>query len=672
MRFSFLTVALYLLLLTGGASTAPAQETAGASPERGDATALVDDRQPAAASEGYDPTEEVRKAVSGLDIGERDCAQWQGSPLRNNVVKADRIPLDWDVETGRNILWTMKLGSESYGNPIVANGRVFVGTNNGAAYLARYPNTVDLGVLLCFEEKTGRFLWQHSSEKLPTGRVHDWPDQGICSAPLVDGNRMWYVSSRGEVLCLDTEGFHDGEDDGPVTGELARVADMEAADPAYGDTVSRLTAGELSDPLRKLLAGLGETAEGDVAVETVEANRVWNLAGTFSGIQRTLVARIAGPRLSVFKKLAAGDQNEADVVWRLDMMQKLGVSQHNMCSCSVTCAGDLLFVNTSNGVDEGHVNLPAENAPTFLCLKRSSGEVVWTDNSPGANVLHGQWSSPAYAVIDGTAQVIFGAGDGWLYGFAAEGENGRSKLLWKFDCNPKKSLYKLIGATRNHIIGTPVIYDGLVFVAVGEDPEHGEGDGHLWCVDPRGRGDISPTLVFNSSDLTKPIPHKRLIACDEKEGDIERVNPNLHAKWHYHGNNPDDFEQTMHRTCGSVAIKNNLLFIADFCGVFHCVDAATGKALWTHDMMAAPWASPLIVNDRVYITNDSGGVLCFEVSGEKNLLSENFVRTAVYTTPIVANDTLYIANRNQIFAIQEGAQSTPPDDSGDGSENEEE
>ncbi len=605
---------------------------------------------------GYDPTGEVRKAVTDLKVGPKDCPQWQGSPLRNNVVQADKIPLLWDVETGKNVRWSMQLGSESYGNPIVANGKALVGTNNGAAYLARYPNTVDLGVLLCFDEQNGKFMWQHSSEKLPTGRVHDWPDQGICSAPLIDGDRLWYVTSRGEVACLDLEGFHDGEDDGTFKNEMVRVVDLEAADPTYAVSIAQLDAGKLTSSLVSRLAGRGETVSGAVVVKSVEAGKTWSLAGTFAGSERVLTAKVVGPRLTVFKSLAAADKNEADVVWKLDMMKALGVSQHNMCSCSLTSAGDMLFVNTSNGVDEGHVNLPAEDAPTFLCVKRSTGEVIWTDNSPGANVLHGQWSSPAYAVIDGVAQVIFGAGDGWLYGFAAAGENGKSKMLWKFDCNPKTSLYKLQGATRNHLIATPVIYNGLVFVAVGEDPEHGEGDGHLWCVDPKGRGDISPTLVFNSRDLKRPIAHKRLIACVETEGDIERDNPNMKAVWHYQGNDLEDFEQTMHRTCGSVAIKNDLLFVADFSGVFHCVDAKSGKAHWTYDMLNAPWASPLIVNDRVYITNASGGVLCFALSKERELLSENFVTSAVYTTPIVANDTLFIANRNRIFAIQEGAQ----------------
>ncbi len=93
-----------------------------------------------------------------------------------------------------------------------ANGKVYVGSNNGNGYLKRYPATVDLGVLLCFDEK-GR---QVSSGKTapknsPTGRVHDWPLMGICCSPLVEGDRLWYISSRGEVKCLDTEGFLDGE-----------------------------------------------------------------------------------------------------------------------------------------------------------------------------------------------------------------------------------------------------------------------------------------------------------------------------------------------------------------------------------------------------------------------------------------------------------------------------
>lgn len=528
------------------------------------------------AASAFDPVASAQSYIGKLKVGPKDWPQWGGSPDRNNTPVDAAIPTSWNVKKGKNIRWSSPLGSETYGNPVVANGKVYVGTNNGGGYLTRYPSTVDLGVLLCLDEKDGKFLWQHSSEKLPTGRVHDWPDQGICCAPLVDGDRLWYVTSRGEVACLDTEGFRDKENDGPFTTE------------------------------------------------------------------------------------AFENEEEADVVWKVDMMRSLGVSQHNMCSCSVTFAGDMLFVTTGNGVDEGHITIPKEQAPSFICLNRTTGEVLWTDRSPAGNILHGQWSSPSYGVFDGQAQVLFGGGDGWLYSFDPAGEGGKSKLLWKFDCNPKSAVYALTRATRNHIIATPVVYDGLIYVAVGEDPEHGEGAGHLWCIDPTKRGDVSPTLAYSSQDPKTPLPPRRLQNVDADKGEFERDNPNSAAVWHYVGNDPKVFEETMHRTCGTVAIKNDLLFIADFSGIVHCVDAKSGKAHWTYDMLAASWASALIVGDKVYYSDEDGDIAIFDLSPEYNLVAEVNMGSAVYTTPIVANDTLFIANRNRIFAIEEGAQSDPP------------
>ncbi|MDA0659030.1 MAG: PQQ-binding-like beta-propeller repeat protein [Planctomycetota bacterium] len=533
--------------------------------------------RPTGAAEPPSAVEQSLKFIEGLQVRPGDWPQWGGSPLRNNVSFGKDIPTGWDVEAGENIRWSVPLGSETYGNPVVANGKVYVGTNNGGAYIERYPNKVDLGVLLCIDQESGRFLWQHSNEKLSTGRVHDWPHQGVCAAPLVDGDRLWYVTNRGEVLCLDTEGFRDGENDGPVADE------------------------------------------------------------------------------------ANATETEADVVWKLNMMKELNVSQHNMCSCSLTALGDHLFICTGNGVDESHITIPETRAPSFICVDRRDGKVLWTDNSPGENILHGQWSSPALAKLGGVQQVIFGGGDGWLYSFDAAGENGKSKLLWKFDCNPKDSLYVLGGlATRNHIIATPVIYDDLVYVAVGEDPEHGEGPGHLWCIDPTKRGDVSPTIVYNAKDPKQPVPHKRLQALVAKDGDLERDNKNSAAVWHYVGSDPNEFETTMHRSCGTVAIDKGLLFIADFSGLFHCLDAKSGKAHWTHDMLAASWASPLIVEGKVYIGDEDGDISIFKLAADKDLLAEINMGSAVYTTPVVAGNTLFIANRNRLYSIQDGESADVP------------
>src|SRR6185369_4563717 len=107
-------------------------------------------------------------------------------------------------------------------------------------------------------------------------------------------------------------------------------------------------------------------------------------------------------------------------------------------------------------------------------------------------------------------QVMFAGGDGYLYSFRGEATpDGKAELLWKFDANPKESVYILGGrGTRNEIIGTPVVYEGLVYLAVGQDPEHGEGQGHLWCIDPTRRGDVSPELVVDPNGAV--LPHQRL------------------------------------------------------------------------------------------------------------------------------------------------------------------
>ena len=142
---------------------------------------------------------------------------WGGTPDRNMVSDvAQELPAEWDVQSGRNVRWVAALGSQTYGNPVVAGGRVFVGTNNEALYDTEIVG--DKGILLAFDAATGEFLWQMVSDKLAAGRVNDWPYQGVCSSPLVEGDILYYVTNRGEVLALDVHGMANGND-GPFTDE---------------------------------------------------------------------------------------------------------------------------------------------------------------------------------------------------------------------------------------------------------------------------------------------------------------------------------------------------------------------------------------------------------------------------------------------------------------------
>jgi outer membrane protein assembly factor BamB len=451
-----------------------------------------------------------------------DWPMWGGSPDRNMVSGETGIPAEWNLKAKKNIKWTAPLGSQTYGNPVIVDGKIFVGTNNNGHL--RPGISGDKGVIVCLDEKTGKFLWQATHDKLPTGRVNDWPEQGICSAPWVDGERLYYVSNRCELVCADVNGFMDGENDGP------------------------------------------------------------------------------------FKKEEYSEKQDADIVWVLDMFDQLEAFPHNLATSSPVGFGDIIFVATSNGVDEGHLNIPIPEAPDFIAVDKNTGKVLWESNDVGDTILHGQWSSPAYGVIGGQPQVIFGGGNGWCYSY----EPKTGKLLWKFDLNPKDSKWVLGGrGTRNNIIATPVIQEDKVFLAVGQDPEHGEGIGHLYAIDGTKRGDITDT------------------------GKV----------WHVGG---EDFKRTM----STVAIADGLLYAADLSGYLYCFDLKTGKRHWRYDTFSAIWGSPYVVDGKVMIGTEDGEVIVLKHGNTMKKLAVNDMQNSVYTTPVAANGVLYVTNRRMLAAIQ--------------------
>jgi outer membrane protein assembly factor BamB len=76
---------------------------------------------------------------------------------------------------------------------------------------------------------------------------------------------------------------------------------------------------------------------------------------------------------------------------------------------------------------------PSAIGPVLGLLNKNTGEVVWEDNSPGTQIIFGEFASPLIIETGGVAQVIAPQGDGWVRSFEAK----TGKLLWKFDINPK-------------------------------------------------------------------------------------------------------------------------------------------------------------------------------------------------------------------------------------------
>ncbi len=145
-----------------------------------------------------------------------DQPQWGQRYTRNMVSAETGLPDHFNPETGENVKWSAPLGSQCWATPVVSGGKVLIGTNNDERRDERHQG--DRGVLMCFNESDGGLVWQLVVPKLSDDVFFDWPRAGICSPPTVEGDRVYVVTNRDEVVCLDIHGMANGND-GPYTDE---------------------------------------------------------------------------------------------------------------------------------------------------------------------------------------------------------------------------------------------------------------------------------------------------------------------------------------------------------------------------------------------------------------------------------------------------------------------
>jgi outer membrane protein assembly factor BamB/HEAT repeat protein len=471
-----------------------------------------------------DEVEWALSRINGAKSGEPVASQVAPAasvapPLETTTVRTGNPPVDWDTTTGRNIVWSVELGNETYGRPVVAGEAVYVGTDNARHMNPDYQE--DAAVLVALQPKNGKFLWQDVAPRVERG-LREFLLPSTTSAPYVEGNRLYYVTAECQLRCLDTQGFRDSENNGPYQDE------------PFQDTAA------------------------------------------------------------------------ADIVWELDMCRRLGVFPHEATNSEVLPVGDLLVVSTSNGQNEGHTRVPSPRAPSLIAVDKHSGEVVWRAIGAGAQVLHGQWSSPVAANVNGRTQVLFGGGDGWLRSYdAASGHE-----IWRFDGNPKHArwLPRPGVLSRSSIIASPVFADGRVVIAMGMSPEHGNGPSLIYAISPNGQGDVTESrLLWTSRDVGRVV--------------------------------------------GTPIAKDGLLYVGDLGGTIHCLDAATGAQVWKHETNEAIWGSLLMAGDRLYVGTVDGSMIVLRGGRKKQLLGQIQMDAPIYTPPALIGDALYLATAIRLYLI---------------------
>jgi outer membrane protein assembly factor BamB len=188
-------------------------------------------------------------------------------------------------------------------------------------------------------------------------------------------------------------------------------------------------------------------------------------------------------------------------------------------------------------------------------------------------------------------------------------------VLWQFDCCPAdyrmrdgqpipySAWNKNSPDGPSEVIATPQVFDGRIYVAIGQSPLHGPGKGALSCIDG-----ATGQCLWQSLQVE--------------------------------------------RTLGDVANADGLVYIADYTSRLHCLDARTGEHLWQHDLQDTLWsASPVVVDGKVITSTENRLLWVFKAGRQKELIAQSRVRTAAIT-PVVQDDILYFPTQNQLLAIR--------------------
>jgi outer membrane protein assembly factor BamB len=444
-----------------------------------------------------------------------------------------------DFATTKNIKWIAKLGSQSYGNPTVANGRVFVGTNNDTPRDPRFQG--DRSCVYCFDEATGEFLWQLNVPKLGTGKVSDWEYLGICSSPAVEGDRVYLVTNRCEVMCLDFNGMADGNQGFQDEGLYNNWPETE--------------------PLEVL---------------ATDADIIWILnmideCGVFPHNITSSSLNIVGDKLWVTTSNGV-DYGHVETP-----------APFAPCLILVDKQTGKLVGEESSGLSERifHANW---TSPAYL--KTADHEMCIFGGPDGW--LYAFGPEP---VQDEDGYMILQ--ELWRF------DCNLPEYRFKEDGKPIK--YATRGGP-SEVLGTPIVWDGKVYAVIGQDPEHGEGVGRLVCVDPSGSGDVTgQKLIWSYDDIHRSLSTMSIQDGLLYVADYSGILYCLDAK---RGGEPLWTHDTLGHIWGSTLVADNKLFVGNEDGYLTIIPAtreyekAKVKEI---DMTSPVYSSPIAAGGVLYI-----------------------------------------------------------------------
>ncbi|MHC1763094.1 MAG: PQQ-binding-like beta-propeller repeat protein [Verrucomicrobiia bacterium] len=265
------------------------------------------------------------------------------------------------------------------------------------------------------------------------------------------------------------------------------------------------------------------------------------------------------------------------------------------------------------------------------------GALLWEKDLGKVNVTWGDGSSPA---IVGNAVIVIQDNNQASFIHAFDRKTG--KELWKKSRDEESSWTTPYILERD---GKPqVIVSGAKAVR-SYDPRTGEV---LWQCGGLGVNVIP--MVVSDRDSAYAMSGQRTspMAMAIKLGGTGDLTGTDAVRWKFTRGTP--------YVSSPLLYGGNLYFFQHINALLTCLDAATGKPYYTQERLegvTSIYASPIGVNDRIYIVGREGTTLVIEKSTTLKILASNILKDGFDASPAVVGNELFLRGRANLYCIAE-------------------
>jgi len=272
-----------------------------------------------------------------------------------------------------------------------------------------------------------------------------------------------------------------------------------------------------------------------------------------------------------------------------------------------------------------------EMEKVFVAAYDFQGKQVWVQRPGTFSSPHGYSCSPVIykdkVIINGNSQ-----GDS----FAAALNKSDGKVVWRV-AHPNPS----------HSFSTPIIRTmagktQLIFCGNREITSYNPDDGsRYWFV--RGPSeDFCSSPVYNEKSglviVSSAWPIRNIVAIKpDGKGDVT----DSHVVW-------QSREGAFY--VASPATTGDYLFTTMTSGKVYCMEAATGKIIWTEDL-GLQYPSSVIADGLVYMPNDQGIITVIKPGPKFGYLAKNAIGERMNASPAISNGKIYLRGSKNLYCI---------------------